>query len=394
MRAARSGPVLPDNPPRPSGELIWLHVTGIDRRSALLRLGQRLAEVRPGLSLLYTAGPAVPPPARLRGAAVWQALPPDVGAAEAERFVQHWAPDCCLWSGGAPRAALLAAASNAGVPLFLVDAAEDDLQAGGLTWLPPLRRDAYGRFDVALARDESAARRLRRLGMQSDRISVIGRLQEGSGPLPCDEAEFEALSGLLATRPVWLAAMTQPAEVPRVLQAHLAALRLAHRLLLILVPDSPADGDAAAADIATVGLLAARRSAGETPDDSTQVCLADTRGEMGLWYRLAPVTFMASSLEPGHGGRDPYEAAALGSAVIYGPNVGHHLDAYTRLVAGDAARMAGDGASLSAALSCLIAPDRAATMAHAGWTIVSAGAEVTDRITDLVLDTLDLGQTA
>jgi 3-deoxy-D-manno-octulosonic-acid transferase len=308
--------------------------------------------------------------------------------------VRHWAPDCCLWSGGALRATLLRAASGAGVPLFLVDAAEGDIETGGLSWLHVLRGDAFDRFDAALARDEATARRLRRLGVQPDRISVIGPLLEGSGPLPCDEAEFDALSELLATRPVWLAAMTQPDEVPQVLQAHRATLRLAHRLLLILVPDSPADGDAAAADIARAGLLCARRSGGETPDDATQVFLADTRGEMGLWYRLAPVTLMASSLVAGHGGRDPYEAAALGSAVIYGPNVGHHFDAYSRLAAGGAARMAGDAAGLSGALAQLIAPDRAAAMAEAGWQIVSAGAEVTDRITDLVLDTLDLGQTA
>ncbi|MFP4304680.1 MAG: 3-deoxy-D-manno-octulosonic acid transferase [Rhodosalinus sp.] len=383
---------MSDRPPRPPGELVWLHVTGAQRRGPLLRLGQRLAGQRPGLTLLYTAAPDVPPPPRLRGAALWQPLPAE-GVGEAQRFMRHWAPDCCLWSGGAPRAALLGAASKAGVPLFLVDADERDLD-GGLTWLLTLRGDAFGRFDAALARDDGAARRLRRLGIPSDRISVIGPLQEGSGPLPCDEAAFDSFSGLLATRPVWLAAMTQPAEVAPVLQAHRATLRLAHRLLLILVPDKPADADAAAADISAAGLLAVRRSAGELPDDATQVYLADTRGEMGLWYRLSPVTFMASSLEAGHGGRDPYEPAALGSAVICGPNMDHHIDACSRLLAGGAARVAGDAASLSDALSHLIAPDRAAAMAQAGWQIVSAGAEVTDRITDLVLDTLDLGQTA
>jgi 3-deoxy-D-manno-octulosonic-acid transferase len=373
--------------------VVWIHVTGVERRSPLMRLGQRLAELRPGLTLLYTAAPGVPPPPRLRGTSVWQPLPAE-GGADSERFMRHWVPDCCLWSGGAPRAALLRAASAAGVPLYLVDAAEKDLETGRLSWLPAFGGDGFDRFDAALARDEAAARRLRRLGVQPTLISVIGPLLEGSGPLPCDDTDFDTLSELLATRPVWLAAMTQPAEVSLVLQAHRATLRLAHRLLLILVPDSPADGDAAAADIASAGLLSARRSAGEAPDDSTQVFLADTRGEMGLWYRLAPVTFMASSLEPGHGGRDPYEAAALGSAVLYGPNVGHHLDAYSRLANGAAARMAGDGAGLSAALAQLIAPDRAAAMAEAGWQIVSAGAEVTDRITDLVLDTLDLGKPA
>nr|WP_275401712.1 glycosyltransferase N-terminal domain-containing protein [Rhodosalinus halophilus] len=370
-----------------------MHVTGTARRSPLLRLGQRLAELRSGLALLYTSGPDVAPPPRLRGDAIWQPLPADT-AAGAQGFLDHWAPDCCLWSGGAPRDDLLHAAAEKDVPLFLVDAAEEDLERRGMSWLPVLRRETLARFDAALARDAAAAQRLRRLGMPAESISVTGVLQEGSGPLPCDEDDLERFSTILAGRPVWLAAMTQPGEVPLVLQAHRAALRMAHRLLLILVPNHPVEGDTAAAALEAAELRFARWSERQIPDDATQVLLADTRGEMGLWYRLAPVTFVASSIEPGHGGRDPYEAAALGSAVIYGPNVSHHLDAYSRLVTAGAARMVTDAASLSSAVTNLTAPDRAAAMAEAAWSIVSAGAEVTDRITDLVLDTLDLGQAA
>lgn len=292
------------------------------------------------------------------------------------------------------RGALMAAAAQAGVPLFLVDAAEADLERGGPAWMPALRNRRLHRFDAALARDEAAARRLRRGGMTPETISVTGPLEEGSSPLPCDEAELQRLADGLRGRPVWLAAMTQPGEVSAVLQAHRAAMRLSHRLLLILVPERPEDGDAAAQALGAAKLAAARRSEGTRPDDTTQVYLADTRGETGLWYRLAPVTFMASSLEAGHGGRDPYEAAALGSAVIYGPEATDHLDDYARLVAAGAARRVTDATSLSAALTQMIAPDRAAAMAQAGWAIVSAGAEVTDRITDLVLDTLDLGRAA
>ncbi|WP_239995089.1 3-deoxy-D-manno-octulosonic acid transferase [Rhodosalinus sediminis] len=391
---ARGAPPPEAPPPRPEGELVWIHVTGAARRAPLLRLGQRLRELRPGLSLLFTADGEVTPPARLPDAAAWQALPPDAPGA-AQRFLAHWAPDCCLWSGGAMPRALMAAAAQAGVPLFLVDAAEADLDRGARAWWPPVgRRPELRRFDAALARDEAVARRLRRAGMAAEAISVAGPLQEGGGPLPCDEGELQHLAGALAGRPVWLAAMTQPGEVASVLQAHRAAMRLSHRLLLILVPDRPEDGPAAAEALAAANLPTARRTAGERPEDTTQVYLADTRGEMGLWYRLAPVTFMASSLEAGHGGRDPYEAAALGSAVIYGPNASGHLDAYARLVAAGAARLVSDATSLSAALSQMIAPDRAASMAEAGWAVVSAGAEVTDRITDLVLDTLDIGRAA
>ena len=103
---------------------------------------------------------------------------------------------------------------------------------------------------------------------------------------------------------------------------------------------------------------------------------------------------MGSSLIAGHGGRDPFEPAALGSAILYGPNVSLHLSSYTRLANVGAARIVKDAESLAAALNQLIAPDRAAAMAHAAWELMSTGAEVTDHLVDLVLDTLDLAEVA
>ncbi|MFP4273483.1 MAG: 3-deoxy-D-manno-octulosonic acid transferase, partial [Paracoccaceae bacterium] len=344
----------------------------------------------PGLSVLFTAERGTELPARPGRDTLWQRVPAET-LAETEAFAAHWRPDCGLWAGGTLRPALLAAVDQADVPLFMIDAGADEIGTGPGSWMPALVRTSQARFACALVRSEVAARRLQRLGVAPDDIAMTGPLREGAAALPCDMTEFDRMGQVLAGRPIWLAAMVQPGELDTVLRAHRATARLSHRLLLILVPDSTDMGDTFVAALDRAGLRHVRWSEGGLPDENTQVLLADTRGEMGLWYRLAPVTLMASSLEPGHGGRDPYEPAALGSAVLYGPNVGRHLGPYGRLSGAAAARIVKDSESLATALAELVAPDRAAVMAQAAWDIVSEGADVTDRITDLVLDTLDLG---
>ena len=117
--------------------------------------------------------------------------------------------------------------------------------------------------------------------------------------------------------------------------------------------------------------------------------VTDDPGDRGLFFRVAPVSFLGSSLVQGNGGCDPLDAAALGSAVLYGPKVRHFMASYTRLAAAGAARIVNDADALGTAVSRLIAPDQAATMAHAGWDVISQGAALTDRVVDLVQDALD-----
>ena len=117
--------------------------------------------------------------------------------------------------------------------------------------------------------------------------------------------------------------------------------------------------------------------------------MANQPGELGLWYRLATVSFLGGSLSPGIGGTEPMAAAALGTAILYGPNVRRYMPSYTRLANAGAARIVNDAASLSSAVTHLIAPDHAAAMAHAGWDVVSEGAEVVDTVIALVRDSLE-----
>lgn len=385
-RAGRAGPI-PDQV-RPKGPLIWAHAVDAARADTLVHLAERLASQRRGFHLLLTTTSAAPVRVDAGGSVLWQPVPEDnVPAAEA--FLAHWRPDIGVWTGGDLRPALLICAARQAIPLFLVDADETYLERASWRWFPDMPRAVLGLFTEILTRTESAARLVRRFGAPERIVSVTGPFQEGAMTLPYNSAERDEMAGLLRSRPIWLAAKIQKAEVETILESHREVSRLAHRSLLIIVPDVDDDRAEICATLAQQGWRTAVRSEGEMPSETTQVILADTPGEMGLWYRLAPVTFMGSSLVSGQHGRDPNEPAAHGSAILYGPNVGRYLNRYSRYAEAGAARIVRNSQTLTAAVQRLIAPDQAAVMAHAAWDVASKGAAVTDRIQDMLLDRLD-----
>jgi len=374
--------------PRPEGIVVWGHATSSGRVAALLQIATRLKIQTPDLYLVLTALPEIAKPTHMEDWCFWQELSDDT-LPNGEAFLSQWRPDVCLWTGGFFLPALLRVAESRGLPMFLIDVDEAGLGGTHQRWLPELTRSNLRAFGEIFARTGTAAQMLRRFGVASAMIEVTGPLQEGGLALDCNENERDEMSQILAGRPLWLAAMVQRDELKTILDAHRKVSRMALRLLLIVVPDDETDGDEFLEILKQEGLNTAVWSEGDVPDETCQVLLADTWGELGLWYRLSPVTFMASSLTQGYGGADPYEPAALGSAILYGPHVGRHLSTYTRFAKAGAARIVKDAESLAAALQQLLAPHQAALMAGAGWEVASEGAEVTDRVIDLVLDTLD-----
>jgi 3-deoxy-D-manno-octulosonic-acid transferase len=323
-----------------------------------------------------------------RGPAIRVPLPADT-IPGAEAFLHHWQPDLCLWSGGELQPALLICAARAGVPLCLVDAEAALLERSRWPLFRNMTRAILAEFAEVHARNEAAARQARRMGVDPARVRVTGVLQEEALTLPYRHDDHETLSRIMRARPVWLAAMVQQDEIDTVLGAHREASRSAHRCVLIVVPDDPDQSAGMAARIAAQGWRYIVWSGGALPDETTQVILADTRGEMGLWYRLAPICFMGSSLVSGQHGRDPDEPAAHGAAILYGPNVERYLHRYSRYAEAGAARIVRDTGTLAAAVQALLPPDRAAAMAHAAWDVASRGAEVSDQVVEMVLDTLD-----
>ncbi len=366
LTGRREEPVGQTWPQRPAGRLVWLHAPTLEAAQGLVQLAAKLAE-EDGVATLLT-GPE---------AAQLIAAPADLPA-EVKAFLTHWHPDLIVLADGEIRPALLFEAETRAIPAIVVDGREPSLSRGRDGWFPGLLRGAVQTLAHVFALDETAANAYRKAGAKQ--VQVSGRMEEISAALPCHEGERAMLADLLKARPVWLAAEIPKDEEAAVIAAHRAALRLSHRLLLILVPENPDRAPQLAAEIERdEDWMVACRALEQEPEAETNVYLPDSRDEFGLWYRLAPVTYLGGSLTTG-ARRTPLEAAALGSAIIYGPRPGAFGAVFGRLGAARAARAVGTATDLPEALGDLLAPDRAARLAHAAWVVASDGADVTDKV--------------
>lgn len=364
-------------PPRPEGPLLWVHADRPERLPAIMALAERLT--LEGVGALVTLPRQTEPPP-VSGPMILRPVPSEGGGA-VRSFLEHWRPDNLLWVGGGLRPALIA---RTAAPKLLVEGApEPRLLARGARW-PGLARGVVTLFDHALVRGDASAERLIRAGFPEDRLEIAGPLDPPAPVLPCNERERRDLAQSIGARPVWLAADLPMTELPAVLAAHRTASRSAHRLLLIVAPRIPAEVPAMARTLEEAGLRVALRAEGEEPEDRTQVYLADGTSEMGLWLRLAPLAFLGGTLSGGSGGRHPFEAAALGSALLHGPATAPHAEAWARLDTAGAARLVPHMAELGQGVESLLAPDRAAAMAQAGWDVATQGAEVMNRLADLI----------
>jgi len=166
-------------------------------------------------------------------------------------------------------------------------------------------------------------------------VKRAGNLKFDARPLPADEAELARLAGLVAGRPVWLAASTHPGEEAIVLRVHKALRHHLPDLLTIVVPRHPERGPEVAGLAQSEGVSHMLRSEGHLPKPETEIYIADTIGEMGLHYRIAPVSFIGGSLVR-HGGQNPIEAAKLGTAILHGPDVHNFPEIYSALNSSDA----------------------------------------------------------
>jgi len=379
--------------PRPTGPLIWFHAASVGESLALLELIRRLLEEQPDLHILVTTGTVSSAGVmadRLPPRAIHQFVPLDARAF-VTRFLDHWRPDVAIWTESELWPCLIVETHRRGIAMLLLNARMSKASHDKWRFLRGMARSLLERFDRALVQDDLTEIYLRRLGMNPGRMEVTGTLKEGAAALPVSEADLTAMRSDLGGRPVWLAAATHPGEEEKVLEAHKGALRANPRLLLILVPRHAERGDAIAEMLQAQGWAFNRRTAGEGAEPEAQVYLADTMGEMGLWYRLSPISFVGGSLEP-IGGHNPFEPAALGSAILHGPYVTNFVDIYQRLTEARAARLVSSPGSLAEAVDDLLAPDRCAAMATAAWEVASSGADVTDRALEVVLDALDLAQ--
>ena len=376
---------------RPAGRLIWCHAASNGETLSLLPLIAAMARQDPALHFLVTTGTVTS--ARL----LEQRLTPDLGPRVRHRFLpldvpgwvarflDGWLPDLAVIVESEIWPNMLAAVGKRGVPLALVNARMSAQSARGWGWVRGFAHGLLGRFGLILAQTEADAARFAELAERD--VPCWGNLKYAAPPLPADPTEHARLKAAWAGRPVWLAASTHPGEDEIILAAHRLLVARHPGLLTVIVPRHPPRGP----DIAALAgdLPVARRAAGQEAGPGVAVYVADTLGELGLFYRLAAVALIGGSLVP-HGGQNPLEAARLHCPILIGPHHFNFSEIIARLRAAKALREPPDGPGAAAVLAENIAAsltDRAAAqaMADAAARLAQDQAGLPERIATALL---------
>jgi 3-deoxy-D-manno-octulosonic-acid transferase len=346
--------------PRPAGPLVWCHAASVGETITVLPLVAAIcARGVPVLLTTVTVTAAGVAAARLPAGAMHQFAPVDV-MPWIERFLGHWRPDLAIFAEQELWPATMAALAGRRTPLVLVNArlSPDSFR----TWqrLRAVAAPLLADVTLCLAQTEADAARYRALGAPA--VRRTGNLKFDLPPPAADPAELGRLRASLGDRPVWVAASTHPGEEEAVAAAHRMLAADRPDLLTVVVPRHPPRGAAVAALFRAAGIVPALRSAGEPPVPAAGAYVADTIGELGLFYRLAPLAFLGGSLIA-HGGQNPIEPVRLGAAVLHGPHVANFAEVYAAIDAACPAAALPGAEALAAAVARLLA-DRGAARAE------------------------------
>ena len=345
---------------RPAGALIWMHGASVGESLSALPLAEALLAAHPDAHLLMTTGTVTSAQLmaeRLPKRALHQFVPVD-SLPFVQRFLNHWRPDAALWLESELWPNLIGETAARGIPIALVNGRMSERSHRGWRRARPVATHLLGAFTAVLAQDRGSAERLSDLGARG--VVVTGNLKTDAAPLPADAEALKSLTTAIGERPTLLAASTHSGEETLVLGAHKILQAQFGDLLTIIAPRHPLRGGEVAAFARGAGLETAQRSLGEPLTSRTQVYVADTLGELGLFYRLARAAFVGGSLVP-HGGQNPYEPARLNCPILHGPHIHNFEEAYAALDAAKGAMRVQDAVSLAQAAMVLLGDKGART---------------------------------
>jgi len=322
---------------RPHGPLVWIHGASVGEVLAAVGLIEKLRALN--IRILLTSGTvtsAAIVAKRFPADIIHQYVPYDSPRYVA-RFLDHWRPSLALFIESDLWPNLILASAARRLPMVLINGRMSQRS------FPRWRRMAgtisalLGRFDVCLAQSRLDAERFTALGSRN--VLTTGNLKLDVAAPSADPAKLERLMSVTRGRPVIVAASTHPGEEEILIEAHRTLAGFFPSLLTVIVPRHPHRGETVARMVEACGLHGALRSREELPTAATDIYVADTMGELGLFYRLAPIVFMGGSLVE-HGGQNPVEAVKLGAAVVHGPHVFNFTDVYEALDGAGGAKLA------------------------------------------------------
>lgn len=338
---------------RPEGKLIWFHGASVGESLSMLPLINKLLENYPDAHIMVTTGTVTSAEVmgkRLPERAFHQYIPID-NPKFVTRFIKHWHPDLVLWFESDLWPALLSGIKRKNIPLILVNGRISNKSFKRWQQFDFISKELLGCFTYCLGQSEEDAYRLRVLGAKDS--MCLGNLKYAGINPPVDADKKAEILEQIEGRPLWAVSSTHSDEELKIGKFLKRVIEKVPGLITIMAPRHPNRGPEIQEQLNELGLKTALRSKGEKISKTTDVYIADTIGEVGIWYDMAPIVFIGGSLIP-HGGQNFIEPSRFRDAVLVGPHMHNFTDAMNRAKKADAVIQVNDVVELEESLLQLL----------------------------------------
>ncbi|MFO1243173.1 MAG: 3-deoxy-D-manno-octulosonic acid transferase [Rickettsiales bacterium] len=365
---------------RPDGAVVWIHAASMGESLSVLPVIQKLIADYPALHIVLTtvtltSARTIAP--KLPERTFHQFVPVDLPWA-VSRFIRHWKPDLAIWVESEFWPNQMHAMHRTGKPMALINARISERSYHGWQRAPYAIRTLLSCFRIILAKSEEDVRRFKNLG--AEYVSSVGNLKFSSPALDADPKVTSEILQVIGDRPVWMAASTHAGEEEIIGEVHRLLREKFPRILTLIVPRHNTRGNDIAAMLSDKKLRVSQRSKQEAIGEETDIYLADTMGELGIFYRIAEIVFIGGSLVP-HGGQNPFEPARLDCAVLYGPHMENFAEFCAELEAVDGAVRVKDAADLAEKVESLLRDqEKQEKLANAALAVVKTKQDVLENV--------------
>jgi 3-deoxy-D-manno-octulosonic-acid transferase len=379
-------------------QVLWMHAVSVGEINVCLQLILALERRMPNLKIIVSTTTTT------GMGQLQKRLPPHIGKIyypiDCRKFVARALaaihPDAIILVEGEIWPNFLWRARSLETPLFLINARLSDRSHARYRRFGFLFRELFASFTAVGAQNEADATRLREIGCRPEAVQVVGNLKFDAAASnhrrPLEVRALLAELRIPAEAPLLVAGSTHAGEEDILAQQFLRVRAQFPELVLVLVPRHVERAREIARTLARHGIKFVQRSeisrSAGRGRGGCHCLLVNTTGELRFFYEHATIVFVGKSLTA-KGGQNPIEPAALGKAIIFGPNMQNFADVTRVLLAADAAVQVRDAAALEqATLELLSRPVRREELGRNAREVVRKNQGAAERTVDLIVGQL------
>jgi len=311
---------------RPSGKLIWFHGASVGETLSMYPLINKILEKDETANILVTSGTRTS--AKILGDTLpervfHQYIPIDYYP-YVRRFIAHFKPDVAIWFESEFWPNLMKEAHDNGVKMILVNGRISDRSFSRWKIFKGAAEKILSLFDLIIAQSRESRERLSILSGKN--VEYYGNIKFAAlGKMDIDKEKVAAFSESVKGRRVFLAASTHAGEEEKIVKVHSLLKKEFPDILTIIVPRHPNRSDKIVGVLNSSGFAYKVRSRGDVVTGDTDIYLADTMGEMAMFYSLCKVVFVGGSMVK-FGGQNMIEPMYAEDAVLVGKHTFNFRD--------------------------------------------------------------------